>query len=102
MGLQRGRDVREQDKLRVLVLPGQRRREGFEHAKFREQCAAVVHIYFVFARPVKSFSGQNLQALQIDFVTLVEPDVLLGEIIPDNPDELNRREETGRHCRMAC
>ena len=50
---------------------------------------------------MESFPGQNLQALQIDFVALVETDVLLGKVIAYHADELDRREETRRDGRMA-
>jgi hypothetical protein len=59
-------------------------REGLEHAEFGQQRAAVVHVRLVFARPVKRFAGQNLQAFQVNFVPAIKLEVFLGKILADD------------------
>jgi len=101
VALERRRDVREQDKFGVAVRGRQLRSERFEHAQLGGESAAVVHVQFIFAGPMKRFAGQLLQTLKINAVAVVELDVFLGEILADDADEFYGREKTRRHRRMA-
>ena len=91
--LERGRDVRQQDERRVLVRLRQRGREGLEHAQLGQQRAAVVHVHLVFARPMKGFAGQNLQAFEVNFVPAIKLEVFLGKILADHADQFDRAEK---------
>src|SRR5215831_6875544 len=80
---------------------GESRVERLEHAQFRQQRLAIVHIQLVFARPMESLAGQNLQTFQVNPMPFVELDVALREIVADNTDQLDRAEKTGRDRRMT-
>jgi hypothetical protein len=45
----------------------------------------VVHVDLVFAGPVESFSGQDLQAGEVDLVPAIKRDVFLRESSPTPP-----------------
>src|SRR6185436_6137510 len=50
---------------------------------------------------MEGFTLLNLEALQVDAMLLVESHVSLGKISSHNAHQFHRREEAGRHCRMA-
>ena len=76
-------------------------RERLEHAQFGQQGAAIVHVYFVLAGPMKGFAGKYLEAGELDSVPLVKLDVRLGKIFSHDADQLYRTEKTGGNGRMA-
>ena len=91
--LERRRDVGQQDELGVLMRLRQFGRERLKHAQLGQQRAAIVHVRLVFARPVKRFAGQNLQAFEINFVPVIKPDVFFGEIGADDANQFHRAEK---------
>ena len=93
MVLERRRDVGQQNERRVLMRLRQHGREGLEHAQLGQQRPAVVHVRLVFAGPVKRFSGQDLEAAQVNFVPAIKLDVFFRKILADNADQFDRREE---------
>jgi hypothetical protein len=101
MMLERRRDVRQEHIRRPFVELRQMRRELLEHAQFRQQRAAIVHVHFVFARPMECFSGLNLQPRQIHAVLAVQRDITLREIVSDHTHHAHGRKETGRHRGMT-
>jgi hypothetical protein len=46
---------------------------------------------------MKGFTGQDLEAFEINPVPLVELKVFLGEILANDSDELDRTEKAGSH-----
>src|SRR5436190_18415006 len=80
---------------------GQRRRKRFENPQLGQQGAAVVHVELVFAGPVESLAGENLQAVQLNAMPAVELDVSFREIFTDDANKFYRAEKAGGNCRVA-
>lgn len=91
--LQGRRDIGQEDERALAIGLRQARGERFEDAEFGFERPAIVHVHFVFAGPMESFAGSDLQAFEIDFVLFVERDVVLWEIFTDDADEFDGSEE---------
>src|SRR5258707_428299 len=72
VGLEGRGDVGQQDERRSLVGGGQMRRKVLEDSQLGQERAAVVHVRFVFAGPVKSLSRFDLESLAINLAPAVE------------------------------
>src|SRR5688572_10855036 len=94
-------DIRQKNVRGLFVGFGEVWIEGFEHAQFGGEGAAIVHVSFVFACPMKGFTGHFLEAVQVNVMLAVEADVLFREIIADNADQINWSEETGSDSGVA-
>src|SRR5256885_1677759 len=79
----------------------QRGSKSFKHAKLGQQRPAIVHVDFVFAGPMKSFPGKNLQPFEVNAMALIKLNVTLRKIIADDSDKFDRAEKTGRNGSMA-
>ena len=51
-----------------------------------------VHVPHVFSRPAKGLSRNNLQPVEVDAAAFQKLDVLLGKILTDNSDQVDRTE----------
>ena len=60
--LQYGIDVREEEKLGVLILGGNLRLEFCEHVQIGRQCVRLVQIAQVLTLPVEAFTGRAFDA----------------------------------------
>ena len=101
MQLQRGRDVGQQHKGRVLMSFRQRRSKGFEHSELGEERAAVVHVQFIFPGPMKGLPRENLQSFQVNPMPFVKLYIPPGKIFAHDSHEFDRAEKAGRHGGMA-
>src|SRR2546421_12231782 len=101
MMLQRGRNVGQEHEWTLLVRFRQSRREGLEHTKFRRQRPAIIHVHFIFARPMKGLATRRLQSFKINAVTAIQLNVAPGEIVADDADQFDRRKKTCRYRRMT-
>ena len=80
---------------------GQRGQEGFEHAEFGGNCAAVIHVDLVFAGPMKGFAIRDFQSREVNAVAAVKLEVALGKIPAHDADEVDGGEEAGGDGRVA-
>src|SRR5438874_6592719 len=101
MSLQRGRDVRQENKGRSFVRVGQMRGERFKYAQLRQERASIIHIHFIFAGPVESLSCLDLQTRKIDPVAAIKLKVTLRKILPHDSNEFDRAKKTCRHRRVT-
>jgi len=51
---------------------------------------------------VKRLAFHHLQALHVDTMAAIKLQIAPGKIVTHNPDQLDRAEKAGGHCRMAC
>jgi hypothetical protein len=102
MVLQRGSNICQQHVGSFLVIVLQPRTERLENAELRRKRPPVIHVYFVFASPVKSFASCHyFKAAKIDLVTTIKLEVPLGKVLTHDSNELDWRKETGRDGRVA-
>ena len=92
MVLEVWRDVGQEDDRGLAVGLGEGGGEGLENIQLHRAGLARVHVPHVFAGPAEGFSGNNLQAFEVDAAAAEEVDVLLREILADDADEAYRRE----------
>src|SRR5712671_2097287 len=61
----------------------------------------MVHVRFIFTRPMKGFSAKDLQPIEIDTMAPVQLNVTPGKIVTDNSHQFHRAEETGGYRGMT-
>ena len=97
MDLERRRNVGQQHIRQIPVGFRQRGIERLEHAQFREQRPAIVHVHLIFARPMEGLARQDLQAGQVNLMALIELEVLLGKVFTHHAHQAHGAEKARRH-----
>ena len=95
--LQHGIDVAEEDELRVAVAGGDLRLEELEDVEVGADRVAGVEVERVLALPVEGLPVHPLEALEVDGPAAERGELLLPEVVADDPDEVDRTEEGSGH-----
>ena len=101
MALQIGGDVGEQHVGQPRVCGGQGGAVVFDHAEHGIERAAVVHVHFILAGPVKGLAGQLIEAFKAKAVPSVQVDIFAWKIFAHGAHQMGRGKEAGCHSRMT-
>ena len=93
VGLQRGRDVRQQDEIGLAIRLRQVRSKMLEDIQRHRARLARVHVPGIFARPAESFPGHALHAFRVDLARFPEVEFRRRKIVADDADEFHRRKK---------
>src|SRR4029077_9197498 len=99
MGLERWRDVSQQNKIGLTIRFRQYRLKIFEHVECDRARFPGVQVPRIFARPAESLSVRSLHAFAIDLVQPPKLKFRFRKVVAYDTDQPNRRKET---CRERC